>query len=202
MSKGKNQFPERSQRFLDEDEDDDDFSPQERGGKKQAPAFVSTDPLWLTYGINPALPFRTKVEKLMVGWEMDADAIAKILEEDDSERTERTISEIREGWVRLGSSLTDDEREIERGRMISELNDLKRQAEMLNTQSPDYKHLQLQVSITERIAKLRGIEVDKKDTSKDDEAADPVEHAINSLSPDRLKDLMGRLNEKKQPTSE
>lgn len=202
MSKGRNQFPERSQRFLDEDDDDDGFNPQDRGGKKQAPAFESTDPLWLTYGINPALPFRTKVEKLMVGWEMDADAIAKILEEDDSERTERTISEIREGWVRLGSSLTDEAREIERGRMISELNDLKRQAEVLNTQSPDYKHLQLQVSITERIAKLRGIEVDKKDTSKDDEAADPVEHAINSLSPERLKDLMGRLNDKTPSASE
>lgn len=194
MSKqgGKGKFPPRSQRYLDDDEDDIDAS-QRPKMRTNLPEADLGDPLWVTYGVNPNLPFRAKVEKLLIGWELDVDDIASALGESDVDRVAQVVADVKASWASLGSGLSTEQRVIERGRMLSELIDLKRQLEVLNATSPDYKHLQLQVTILERMAKLRGIDVDKKE-AEETAKEDPVEKAINSLSPEALKALHTRLS--------
>lgn len=187
-------YPKRKRGF---DEEDDDMDFPLPGTAASLAVDAEEDPLWSVYKIHPNLPFRTKVEKLLVGWGMEAPEIAAIIKEDDVDRVQRTITEVEQKWTDLGEGLTTEERKKARGKMIAELQELKQQVESLNETSPDYKHLQLKLNILERMARLQGIEIDKKELPKEDEAVNPVDKAINGLSPERLKDLYERLSSSK-----
>lgn len=188
---------------IDENDEDDlvlDPSPNKRKHLPQDESARSTfanvdDPLWLVYSINPNLPFRHKVEKLLIGWNMTPVEIARVLKEEDVSRVEKLVEEIESYWSDLGAGLTDEARQKARGRMLAELQALKKQVEQLNEENADYKHLQLMMTILERMAKLRGIEIEKKETPpEEEENSDPAVDAINALSPDKLQDLYNRLN--------
>jgi hypothetical protein len=153
------------------------------------------NPLWDAYLINPNLPFRVKVEKLLLGWNLDAGAIAMLVG-DEAERVQSVIDDLQDTWRRLGEGLNTEERKLARGKLIAELLELRSQVDSLNSISADYKHLQLKLTIMERIAKLQGIEVEKREVG-DEGLTDPLENAVENMEAGQLAELWKRLSQEK-----
>jgi CO/xanthine dehydrogenase Mo-binding subunit len=188
------------------DEEEEDFAPRKssrRKGRQEqpppGPPPAPTGDLWSSYQVNPFWPFRVKVERLLLGWRLDAETIAAVLEEEES-RVRDTISAIEASWTELGGGLSPEEKAKERGRMIAELQVIAQQLASLNESSPDYKHLQLKANLMGQIAKLKGLEIDKKEAAlESDDKPETLEDAIAGLPAERLEALASRLD---QPSTE
>jgi phage regulator Rha-like protein len=149
------------------------------------------DPLWSIYGVNPGLPFRTKVEQLMLIWNLPLDDIASALKEPIS-RVQGSFDELNEEWMRIGEGLTESERQLARGKLIKELMRMKSELDMMGP-TQDAKVIQMKMNLIERLAKLQGLDTDKPEVQEDDSAANPIEEAMKNLTPEQRRALLARL---------
>lgn len=179
-------FPERSQKYFDENPEGEEFEAKLPGVPDDA-----GDPLWTIYGINPGLPFRIKVEQLIMLWDLDEIEIVNALNEDHS-RVHDMVEELKKGWMALGEGLSDEEKTLARGKMITELLRLKNELERLGP-TQDSKIINMKISLAEKIAKLRGVEKELKETVEDEVSQDPLNKAISDLSPDAQRTLLEHL---------
>lgn len=179
-------LPPRKKRNFDEDDEGESFVPKRPGVPED-----EGDPLWTIYAVNPGLPFRIKVEQLMVMWELDVPEIASALKEDE-DRVQTEVDRLELEWMDLGGTLTDDAKQKARGRAIRELLKYKAELEALGpTQDP--KIITMKIKIAEQISALRGIERgERKEPSEG--SGDPIADALSSLSADKLRDLSARLD--------
>jgi hypothetical protein len=149
--------------------------------------------LWSEYAIQPNLPLRTKVEQLMLLWRLPAVAIARLLDINQSQAQEE-IEALNEEWLALGKPLDEETRQIVRGRMIAELVRLKAELESANAGNPDSRLLALKLQVIDKLTKLQGLDLDKRETTIEDEVVNPIGDAIDSLTEERRAELLARLN--------
>ena len=154
--------------------------------------------LWSEYAIQPNLPLRTKIEQLMLLWRLPAPAIARMLDISLSLAQEE-IEALNKEWLALGRPLDEESRQVVRGRMIAELTRLKAELESNSAGNPDARLLALKLQIIERLTKLQGLDIDRKDTVYEEESLDPVKVAIEALSEERRAELLAQLK-KTSPT--
>lgn len=183
------QLPPRKRRPFDEDDEYDEQQQQRRPGVPDD----EEDPLWTIYSVHPGLPFRIKVEQLIVLWELDVPEIASALKEDE-DRVQVEVTRLEAEWMELGSALSDDAKQKARGRAIRELLKYKAELEGLGpTQDP--KVITMKVKLADQINILRGVEKDNKKVAEEDVDADPIAEALGKLSQDKMRDLLTRLGE-------
>jgi hypothetical protein len=179
----------RRRREFDDDEEDGSFATDVPGRRPGVP-FDDGDPLWTIYSINPGLPFRVKVEKLMVMWDLGVEEIADALKESE-DRVQTEYDRIQSEWMTLGETLSDDELQKARGKMIKELLQHKAELEGLGP-TLDQTIIKLKITLTEKIAKLRGLERERK-AAEDAEPDGSVASALSHLTPERSRELLERL---------
>lgn len=179
---------QRKRREIDEDEES--FFGDQPEGRRPGVPVDDGDPLWTIYAINPGLPTRVKIEKLMVMWELEASEIASILQMGESE-VQVEVDKIERDWMSLGQDLTDDELQKARGKMIKELLQHKSELEGLGP-TQDTKVITMKIKITEQIAKLRGLDRDRKPAEEED-SANPVAAALAKMTPEQSRTLLDRL---------
>lgn len=169
---------------------------QKRVGEKIAQAKdPDAHPLWSTYGIMPSLPASVKIEKLLLYGVTDIIEIAELTEVDE-DIAQETVRRINKKWADMALPLSSDDRLLAKGRLIAEFTELLSQMEQLNAAFPDYKHLQFILSLREKMARLRGIDVDKKPI--EDMGAPKADHlqtALEGLSEEASRDLVSMLEE-------
>jgi hypothetical protein len=182
---------------------DEEF--EEGGSKKRKaediPVFLRDDyqqtkkeVLYNEYGIKPNLPLRTKIEQLTLAWRLSIREIAHLLELDVS-TVEKELNILREDWRKLGSPLDDADREVQKGQTIAELSRLKLQVKEATTGNPDPRMLTLAMNIEERLMKLKGLD-GKPETEVEEDTLNPVENALNQLTPDQQEKLLNKLRRK------
>lgn len=190
----------------------DDRSKKTRRGKKEPeswqrlPAEMSPDEiLWNDFQVKPNWPLRTKVEHLFMFYRLPARDISKLTGVGE-ELIESEIEALKNDWIDLGRIPQGAERELHRGKVIAKLRRMEATIESALMSCPeDSKLLTLLLNVQDRISKLLGLEMDKKETPSmvlDD--TDPFTRAsqvISELSPDRLQILHARLNRKKDQPS-
>jgi hypothetical protein len=170
--------------------EDDDFFGEEETSRPGIPSDTG-DPLWTIYAINPGLPFRVKVEKLMLMWELDAEEIAAVLKERvDLVQTE--VSRIETEWMSIGEPLTDEELQRARGKMIKELLQHKAELEGMGP-TQDSKIITMKISLSEKLAKLRGLDREKKQP-EEGATGDAVADLLSAMTPEKTRDLLARLD--------
>lgn len=186
--------------------DDDDFEipedllrPRRRITVQRPPAEPPRDEvLYETYGLRPALPFKTKVESLHLVYRLTPVEIGELLNA-TSDQVLDMLEELKEDWRRLGKPLTVEERELQRGRYIAELDKTIQQIdnEVANGQS-DSRSLTLKMSAMERRAALLGLALDKseklKETDIEESLEDEVQRLLKDIPPDELEQMMACLD--------
>jgi hypothetical protein len=151
--------------------------------------------LWTEYAVKPNLPIKTKIEQLIILWRMPVPVIASLL--NISEKVvEEEVVKLNKEWAALGKPLAEEARDIVRGRMIAELLKLKGDIDAFGSQA-DSRLLTTKLQIIEKLIKLQGIEIDKKDTELDESPTNLIEDALKKLSPNKLEALYARLREEK-----
>lgn len=180
-----------SRRRREFDEDEEGFEVEVPSRRPGGAPIDDADPLWTIYAVNPGLPTRTKVEKLMVMWELDAEEISSVLHITLTEAKDMMAS-VEQQWMDLGRDLTDDELIKARGKQIKELLGLKAELDGLGP-TTDQQIIKMKVTLSQQIAKLRGLERERAKTTED-EQKDPVDDALAHLSPDETREIFERLN--------
>lgn len=153
--------------------------------------------LWENYAIQPNLPLRTKIEQLMLLWRLPAVTMADLLEI-DVEVVKAEIVALNEEWSDLGRPLDEDTRQIVRGQTIADLRRLKTEIERASAGNPDSRLLTLKMQVIERLTKIQGIELERRDTTMDEEPANPVEEALGNLTAEQRAELHTRLRNKQR----
>lgn len=182
---------------------DEEF--EDSGSKKRKPddipVFLRDDyqqtrkeVLYNEYGIKPNLPLRTKIEQLTLAWRLSVREIAHLLELDES-TVAKELNILREDWRKLGSPLDDEDREVQKGQTIAELSRLKLQVKEATTGNPDPRMLTLAMNIEERLMKLKGLD-GKPETDTEEDTINPVENALNQLTPEQQEKLLNKLRRK------
>lgn len=196
--------------FLDDEELQ--ATPTKRRGKPQnmaerEQAFYNSpdDELYQTYGIRPNLPLRTKVESLHLIYRLDVNTIATLLRLSNG-TVHDEIEALTDEWKRMGRPLTPDERELQRGRYIAELDRTIQQIDDSMVGGGDSKSLSLKMNALEKRAKLLGLELDKRDRAVDEEEAETtlleeVDSIINKLRPEDLSAMMAVLDDQSSSSS-
>jgi len=187
--------------------DDDDFEipedllkPRRRITVQQPKSTIPSmdETLYETYGLRPALPFKTKVESLHLVYRLTAIEIGELLNATSGQVLDM-LEELQSDWRKLGKPLTVEERELQRGRYIAELDKTIQQIdnEVANGQS-DSRSLTLKMNAMEKRAALLGLALDKSEKIKDDEVgeslADEVERLLKDIPPDQLEIMMACLD--------
>lgn len=152
------------------------------------------DPLWETYGIQPTLPGRVKVEQLMLCGVEDVEEIAELCDLELEEAAKYKTS-IEGKWKNMATPLEGDAKAIQKGQLIAKFMAILTKLEGLDSAFPDYKHLQLKLAISEKIARLRGIDVDRKPVDVETPISnDPIKEAFSDLGADASESLFKLLN--------
>ena len=178
-------------------EEDDDRPKREIPPMPRASSMSRAELLWENYAIQPSLPLRTKIEQLMLLWRLPAVAMADLLEI-DVEVVKSEIAALNEEWADLGRPLDEDTRQIVRGQTIADLRRLKTEIEKASTGNPDSRLLTLKMQVIERLTKIQGIEMERRDTTMDDVASNPVEEALGNLTAEQRAELHTRLRNKQR----
>jgi hypothetical protein len=154
--------------------------------------------LYETYGLRPALPFKTKVESLHLVYRLTPTEIGELLNATSGQVLDM-LEELQADWRKLGKPLTVEERELQRGRYIAELDKTIQQIdnEVANGQS-DSRSLTLKMSAMEKRAALLGLALDKSEKIKDDDVgeslSEEVERLIKDIPPSELEAMMACLD--------
>jgi hypothetical protein len=77
--------------------------------------------------------------------------------------------------------------------MIAELIRLKAELEVANVGNPDSRLLTLKLQVIDKLTKLQGIDLDRRDTSIEEQPLDSVGAAIGALSEEKRAELLTRL---------
>jgi hypothetical protein len=157
--------------------------------------YTSNERIWVDYGIKPNLPTRVKIEQLLIVYRLSPEDIADVLEM-DLDDVEVHIKTLNSEWASLGRVMTPEERDVARGRMITELIRTKKDIEeaMTGATSADKARLlTLKMNVVNQLTNLQGLGLDKKDVFRPEEEVDPVEAKVNELSEERQKELHERL---------
>ena len=185
----------------------EDMLPRKR--KKQPvgeePYFSSPeDKLYKTYGIRASLPIRTKVENLHLVFRLDVRTISELLMISTGV-VQDELDSLNEEWKRMGKPLTTDEKELQRGRYIAELEQTIHQInDAIASGGGDSRSLSLKMSAMEKRAKL--LELDKSDKNEEEESGDlsmldEVRKTIEGMPSEDLEAMMACLDEKPQSSS-
>jgi hypothetical protein len=145
------------------------------------------------YGIKVTTPLRIKIETLLL-YRVDAESIAELLDL-DVKVVEAKVFDIEAEWRQLGQPLEDDDRELERGRLIAELRKLKNDVDMLVMQQPTKDNIDLKAKLIDRIVKLRGLDTEKPASADDVSPTTKILSTLGDLSKDDLTALYAVLNE-------
>lgn len=184
------QTPKKGNNF--HDEEDDDFI----GGLDPAPRpgvpSDEGDPLWSIYGVNPGLPFRVKVEQLIIMWDLGPEEIAAALNE-DPDKVQAEVTKLNADFMALGDSLDPEQRRLARGKMIKELLKYKAELEQLGP-TQDSKIINMKINIADKIAKLRGLESEKKEISDEPTSTNPIDEAMAKMTPEQRRALLTKLS--------
>lgn len=174
---------------------EDDDRPRRREVPPMPKPTTRTELLWENYAIQPSLPLRTKIEQLMLLWRLPAVTMADLLEI-DVEVVKAEIAALNEEWSDLGRPLDEDTRQIVRGQTIADLRRLKTEIEKASAGNPDSRLLTLKMQVIERLTKIQGIEMERRDTTMDEESSNPVEAALGNLTAEQRAELHTRLRNK------
>jgi hypothetical protein len=167
-----------------------------REPKSTIPSMDET--LYETYGLRPALPFKTKVESLHLVYRLTPIEIGELLNATSGQVLDM-LEELQNDWRKLGKPLTVEERELQRGRYIAELDKTIQQIdnEVANGQS-DSRSLTLKMNAMERRASLLGLALDKSEKLKEDNTEesleDEVQRILKDIPPDDLEQMMACLD--------
>lgn len=156
---------------------------------------TSTEQIWVDYGIKPGLPAKAKIEQLLVVYRLEPEDIARVMDI-KVETVEDIIRTLNSEWSCLGRVMSPDERDIARGRMISELVRMKSEIEKAMTgASPSDKArlLSLKMSVVNQLTTLQGLSIDKREPLKSDDATDPLDAAVKNMTDERRDALYARL---------
>lgn len=174
--------------------------PESRQPVAQQPPPSDGQFLFDTYGIKVASPLSRKIEILVVCYRLETEAIARLLgiEEDEAKAEKQKLEK---EWLRLGQPLSFDERAIARGQMVAELTILKRDIEDQMSADPDSKLLTLRMQILNQLAKLQGLDTDKKMTEPGDSdtPGNKITEALNSMGTEQIERLMLELASSPSP---
>ncbi len=160
--------------------------------EEKKPTSSSEEILWSEYSIRPNLPIRAKIEQLITLWRLAPEKIASLLGL-SVDLVKEEISALTREWQELGKSPTDENKEIIRGRMIAELLRLKAEVESGGAGTNDSRFLTLKLQIIEKLTKLQGVDVDKKELVIDEVSLNPVHVALESLTTEQKEALYEKL---------
>ncbi len=155
--------------------------------------------LWSEYSIQPNLPIRSKIEQLMLLWRLPAGAIARLMDL-TLDLVQEEIEALNKEWAELGKPLDEESRQVVRGRMIVELTKLKADLDTGTAGNPDPRLLTLKLQVIEKLTKLQGLDLDRKNPFVEEESLNPVEDAIDALGADKRAELLSRLKKTSPPT--
>lgn len=203
MAKG-NKKPRAGYPNLEADEVDDEISEIDIRRAQAQQMFGNMVPgskseeLWLTYGVKPNLPFRTKLEQLTILYRLTIDEMAVLLECSPTTISDE-MEKLRAEWKTLGRTLEPDDRDEERGRLLTELNRLAADIDtaLAAGLDKDPRLLQLKLTVVDRRAKLQGLDFDKKEVPAPEAAEETVmqraARKIQQIPTDRLDELVKKL---------
>lgn len=178
--------------FLDEEDDDFDMSLDSYESPKPGVPRDEGDPLWTIYGVNPGLPFRVKVEQLIIMWDLGVEEIASALGE-EIDRVQSEVTKLNADFMALGDSLDPEQRRLARGKMIKELLKYKAELEQLGP-TQDSKIINMKINIADKIAKLRGLESEKKEITDEPSSTNPIDEAMAKMTPEQRRSLLTKLS--------
>jgi hypothetical protein len=175
-------------------DDDEEFE-----SKKQTPDFFSDKPksqaeiLWTEYGVKPNLPRRVKVEQLLILWRLTVPEIANLLDVLQND-VKKDIETLESEWRRMGQPMTDEEREVAKGRAIGEMLRYKAQLQENTAGNPDGRLMALLLQVETTLMKLQGID-EKKGAKDGEEFTNPVEAAIEGMTDEGRAKLLERMKQ-------
>lgn len=165
---------------------------ESKADSRPKPLGLNSERLWEIYSIKSEWPTDKKIELLIIMWKLTVDQIADILGmyEDD---VKTQVQQIEDAWRNLGRTLSKEERELERGRQIAELDRLRSQLEEAYIIHKDPKYLIQKANVLERLAKLRGLEQDKHVEKGEKRDGRTLQEKIDSMPADKNRELLERL---------
>lgn len=157
------------------------------------------DELYKVYGLRSNLPFKTKIESLYLVYRLSAKDIANLLNA-TSLQIQDELDNLEEEWKRMGRPLTQDERELQRGRYIAELDRMIQQIDdAISTGQGDSRSMTLKMNAMEKRAKLMGLDLEKhektKDTEDEEDLNDTLEKMLEGLPSSALEEMMAVLSD-------
>lgn len=158
--------------------------------------------LWMDFQVKPNWPIRTKVEHLVMFYRLPARDIAPLLQMSE-EMIEDEIKALQGDWISMGKIPKGKERDLHRGRVVSKLRRMETTIEAELTSTPgDTKLLTLLLTVQDRIAKIMGLETDKRDSVLGEEVeGDSFTRILQNMSPEKQQELHARLSRGTQPES-
>jgi hypothetical protein len=156
------------------------------------------DKLYELYLIEPDVPLIEKVERLLLADLFDDD-ISELLKDPPYSLDKKTVDEyietVRDKWKRIGSPLTTEEKELERGKAIARLR-IMRNDMYTSTGIRNDPRLQNTIfQIDKEINELMGIDSLKAQTADAKESDVKFQQLIDNLEVDKLTDLIALLKE-------
>jgi len=163
------------------------------------------DELYKVYGIIANLTFKTKVESLYLVYRLSTKDIANLLNA-TSLQIQDELDSLATEWKRLGRPLTQDERELQRGRYIAELDRMIQQIDdAIGTGQGDSRSMTLKMNAMEKKAKLMGLDLEKHEKVKDDDNEEDIpetlEKLLGELPPSALEEMMAVLSDDQSTSS-
>lgn len=181
-------------RQFDDEDEEVVVVPPKRGSKASSYSMSQAEQdLYDCYGIRSATPMRIKIETLLL-YRVDAESIAELLGLTLND-AEGKILEIEREWRELGQPLDDEDRELERGRLIAELRKLKNDVDQLIMTAPNKDNITMKAGLIDRIVKLRGLDSEKPATSDEISPTAKILSSIGDMTKADLTALYAVLNE-------
>ena len=152
------------------------------------------DQLYKVYGLRASLPVRTKVESLHLVYRLPVKDISDLIGVSTNVVRDE-LENLNDEWKRMGRPLSADERELQRGRYIAELDRTIQQIDDAVANNNGYsRSLSLKINALEKRAKLLGLDLEKHEKTIDEDVEksmlNEVERMVNELPEDRLAEMM------------
>lgn len=189
MAKEKKSTTSKPHGFPDFDElSDDDYSPEQRNNHKSNYNLQK-------YGIKPLWSISKIIEHLLLYYNLPEIEISKLLNI-SIEDVAANIKDIEIKWKDLGKTLTSEQKEEEKGKLISKLTKLERNIDLELSKNPgDGKLLDLQLKVLEKLTKLRAIDENiSKDITEIEDFNSKLLEKLNALDIEELSAMEKELN--------
>ena len=153
--------------------------------------------LWESYEIKPQWPLRLKVERLKLVYRLSAKEIAEALEMTVDE-VNTVIQAIEEEWQELGRPLDPAAKQVERGRLLINLQRMLADLEMLDRGHNDPRVVQLRLAVHQQISNLQELGPDKRDIGSANDPNNPITYVrdkLKELDPAKLQAMLEALKQ-------